>query len=273
LCPGDVRVTGQASGQLVNPTTIPITVSGTAVVANAFQCAFSISGTGQLDSAGTTLTIPYSGTTCLGPVHGTETLRKSSPAPAPPPPPAPAPSPSSSDAIDPAQITFVNNPPDVGSWPTTAKITYIQFRSDALIVDFDKRNEWPNFPFDPGGAPDPAGGGIQYTLGMCFNMSGHWYCSAAIQFWKGRELEAGAAPSSIPYTWYYDGRWAPMNGYLPAQGEMVGIFVVAGNVRNVHDGSLIATKERSSIVLVPFDRGNGTSFAFSNGRRLLAAGR
>ena len=94
-------------------------------------------------------------------------------------------------------------------------------------MDFDKRTgsgRWPNFPFDPGGAPDPGGGGIQYTLGMCFNMSGHWYCSAAIQFWQDRDLEAGAAPSSIPQTWYYDSRWSPMNGYLPAQGETVGIL-------------------------------------------------
>ena len=94
-------------------------------------------------------------------------------------------------------------------------------------------------------------------------------CRPAIQFWLGRDLEAGAAPSSIPSTWYYDGRWAPMNGYLPAQGETVGVFVVAGNVRNVHDGSQLATHERSNIVLVPFDRGNGSLFTFANGRLVM----
>jgi hypothetical protein len=172
----------------------------------------------------------------------------------------------SPDQLDINQVTFVNNPPELGTWTRSAKITYIQFRSDALIVDFDKRSQWPNLPFDPGASPDVGGGGVQYTLGMCFNMSGHWYCSAAIQFWQGRELEAAAAPSSIPQTWYYDGRWAPMNGYLPAQGEMVGLFVVAGNVRNILNGNPSAVKERSGIVVVPFDRGTGTSFSFSNGR-------
>ena len=149
----------------------------------------------------------------------------------------------------------MNNPPGIGSWSITTKITYIQFRSDALLVDFDKRTgsgRWPNFPFDPGGAPDPSGGGIQYTLGMCFDMSGHWYCSAAIQFWHGPRSRGGRR--AVEYSaerGHYDSRWSPMNGYLPAQGETVGIFVVAGNVRNVHDGTQMVLHERSNITLVP----------------------
>jgi hypothetical protein len=43
------------------------------------------------------------------------------------------------------------------------------------------------------------------------------------------------------------------------------MFVVAGNVRNILSGSLSPVKERSNIVLVPFDRGNGTTFTFSAG--------
>src|SRR6185295_11648060 len=105
-CPGDVIVTGQASGQLGNPAAIPITVTGTAVLGNDV-CPFALSGTGALDSAGTTLTIPYTGTTCLGPVTGTQVLRRAAPAPAPAPeplplpPPQPVPQPGSTDAIDP----------------------------------------------------------------------------------------------------------------------------------------------------------------------------
>jgi hypothetical protein len=153
----------------------------------------------------------------------------------------------------------------------TAKITFVQFRADALIVDFDRRsggNAWPNLPFNPGDPPD--GGGIQYTLGLCFNLGG-WYCSAAIQFWQGRELEAGAAPTSIPNTWYYDGRWAPMTGYLPANGESVGVFVIHGNVRGVSSSALLAARERSNIAVVPFDRGGGSSFSLS--RLFLPFGR
>jgi len=90
-CAGGVSVTGQASGQLVNPTTIPVTVTGSAVLPTLGQCSFSLTGTGALDSTSTTLTIPYTGTTCLGPVNGTETLHKAAPVPAPTPAPTPTP--------------------------------------------------------------------------------------------------------------------------------------------------------------------------------------
>jgi hypothetical protein len=170
--------------------------------------------------------------------------------------------------FDMTQATMWSNPPDVPYWPETAKITYIQFRPDALIVDFDKRTgpgAWPDLPFTPGGTT--ASGGIQYTLGMCFNQSNHWNCSAVIQFWTGRELEAAAAPSTIPVTWYYDpARWGPMAGYLPADGEMVGIFVTVGNTRGIKDSSLLLAKERSNVALVPFDSGHGSTYTFVNGK-------
>src|SRR5262249_24940815 len=76
--------------QLIGENQVGLTVSGTATIAGLLPCPFSLSGTGTLVDK-TTLTIPYSGTTCLGPVSGTETLRKhEEPAP-PPPPPAPEP--------------------------------------------------------------------------------------------------------------------------------------------------------------------------------------
>jgi hypothetical protein len=201
--------------------------------------------------------------TTKGPFSVTASFR--TPVPVVLPPPGPPPGPVPADGIGAGQ--FLNNPPDLGNWARTAKITFIQFRSDALIVDFDRRTgaaRWPNLPFNPG---DPPGaGGIQYTLGMCFNISGQWYCSAAVQFWQDRPLEAAGAASNIPQTWYYDARrWGPMAGYLPAQGEMVGIFVVAGNVRNISSGSQLLTRQRSNIALVPFDRGNGPVFTFSAG--------
>src|SRR5262245_27923788 len=139
-----------------------------------------------------------------------------------------------------------NNPQDVGSWPETASIARIDF-SPYVAVDFDKRTgagRWPDVPF---GIP---GDSIQYTLGMCLNVSSKWHCSAVIHFWFGRELEAGGPPQNIAIDWFYDPvRWGAMSGHQPAQGEQVGIFVAAGNLR---DSGLSTVKERSNVVILPF---------------------
>ena len=112
------------------------------------------------------------------------------------------------------------------------------------MVDFDKRvgpGRWPDVPFGTGD--------LEYTLGMCLNIGGRWYCSAAIQFWYGRDLSEGGDVDKIGRDWFYDGRWGPMAGHQPAFGEMVGIFVAAGNLR---DSGIVYTKERSNVVLLPF---------------------
>jgi hypothetical protein len=143
-----------------------------------------------------------------------------------------------------AQAIIVNNPPDLASWAEAATITAIEFTGGAILVDFDKRTgpgRWPESGF--------GSGGIQYTLGMCLNINGQWYCSAAIQFWEGRELEASGVPSEIGINWYYDRRWGPMKGHQPSLGEMVGIFVAQGNLRDFGKSSV---KERSNVVLMPF---------------------
>jgi len=93
-CGGNITVTGNASGRLEG-TSVPLAVAGTATYAGAISCDFSLTGTGTIVN-NNTITIPYSGTTCLGPVSGTQTLSRPSsatpePEPAPaPPPPAPA---------------------------------------------------------------------------------------------------------------------------------------------------------------------------------------
>ena len=79
-------IEGSASGQL-DGNTVTVTATGKATLSGAF-CDFSLSGTGTI--AGDALTIPYTGHTCLGPVEGTEVLRRpgapGQPAPPPPPP-------------------------------------------------------------------------------------------------------------------------------------------------------------------------------------------
>jgi hypothetical protein len=140
------------------------------------------------------------------------------------------------------QAVIVNNPSDLADWPESAKITSVVFTGDAILTEFDRRTgpgQWPESGF-----------GIQYTLGMCFNLDKRWHCSAAIQFWSGRDLEASGLPSEIAQNWFYDQRWGPMTGHQPSFGEQVGVFVVQGNVRdNAGQSSL---KERSNVAILPF---------------------
>jgi hypothetical protein len=75
-CAGNITVTGTAQGQL-NGNSVPMTAKGTANIPGIPGCSFSLSGTGTIVE-NREITIPYSGTTCLGPVSGTETLRKRS---------------------------------------------------------------------------------------------------------------------------------------------------------------------------------------------------
>jgi hypothetical protein len=162
-----------------------------------------------------------------------------------------------------AQATIVNSPPDLGTWGETAKITSIHFTSVAFEVDFDKRDgpdRWPDAQF--------GSGDLQYTLGMCVNPSGQWLCSAVVQFWFGRELTASTPPAYVGRNWFYDARWLPMLGYQPSDGELVGLFVGAGNLR---DGKYTGATcprvcERSNVAIVPWQNDGDTTYTFSRGR-------
>jgi len=137
-----------------------------------------------------------------------------------------------------------DNPQDLGSWAETATITSIIFTGNAILVDFDKRDgpgRWPDVGFGDGS--------LEYTLGMCLNLDGQWHCSAVVQFWYGRELSASGRPDEIGINWFYDARWGALQGHQPANGEIVGIFVAAGNQR---DSGNTIVKERSNVVLMPF---------------------
>jgi hypothetical protein len=88
-CGGGLVINATGSGTLVNPTTAQITISGNGVI-GAVGCQFNLNGTGHI-VGNESITINYTGTTCFGPVSGTETLRRPAP-PAPPPPPPSEPS-------------------------------------------------------------------------------------------------------------------------------------------------------------------------------------
>ena len=258
-CAGNNNVTAAATGVITSPTTADLTETGSGVVSGQ-TCDFSVSGTGTLST--TAIMFPYSGTTCFGPVTGTETLaRKSStPAPAPPaaaPAPAPAPTPPPPPpppAFDLTNSTILNSPRDLASWPITTTITNVDISAAGVHVDFSKANgsgRWPDV------TPPGWDGSLQYTLGMCLDVSGQWYCSAVVEFWYGLD-RAGGPPSQYALNWFYDpNRWAPMTGHQPATGETIGFFVCAGDCRNNLNGDLSPVKERSNVVMVqmPTDAG------------------
>jgi hypothetical protein len=197
--------------------------------------------------------------TNVGPWSATLRFKTPDPAPVPTPPapgPTPGPSPTSCSSNTPSSFNrttaiFEDNPP-IGRWAETSCITRVDFSSGYVIVDFDRRQgggKWPEVPFGDGG-----GGTIQYTLGMCFYIQGQWHCSAAIQFWDGRELEAGGRMNEIGINWYYDGRWGIMAGYQPRQGELVAIFAANGNVRDSTNWNI---EQRTNFLFIPYGTNYG----------------
>ena len=79
-CGGGLTIAGNLSG-LINSVTNAIVVTATGTVNQPVpNCAFTLNGTGTLIDGGYTLTIPFTGTTCAGPVSGTEVLHKPQPA-------------------------------------------------------------------------------------------------------------------------------------------------------------------------------------------------
>lgn len=73
-CPGDLKLTGIAEGNLTSPTAIKWSADGNATGPGLTSCAISLTGTATLGTD--SITVPYSGTTCLGKVEGIETLKK-----------------------------------------------------------------------------------------------------------------------------------------------------------------------------------------------------
>jgi hypothetical protein len=166
-----------------------------------------------------------------------------------------------------SQATMIQLPGNLATWAQTANITLVDFLGYSFNVDFDKRDgpgRWPDVPFL--GGRDT----LEYTLGMCLNIGGQWYCSAPIQYWYGRDIGASAF---IGRDWFYDSRWGPMKGYQPAFEELFGIFVVAGNLldRPACDGSYAF--ERSNVLLMPWGTSYSSASSVPGALRLLSAPR
>lgn len=74
-CLGNVHVTGSAMGNLTSSSSATWSATATGVAPGAPTCQIAISGTATIE-ASNKIRIPYSGTTCLGAVSGTEVIQK-----------------------------------------------------------------------------------------------------------------------------------------------------------------------------------------------------
>jgi hypothetical protein len=71
-CLHTLPVSGSATAAL-SGTSITWTATGTAMAPGNVSCAASLSGTVEISA--TQIRVPYTGTTCLGPVSGAEILQ------------------------------------------------------------------------------------------------------------------------------------------------------------------------------------------------------
>jgi len=72
-CAGGLKVSGTAAGALTG-TTVTWTANAIASTPEIASCTVALSGTAELGV--NSIRVPYTGTTCLGPVSGVEVLNK-----------------------------------------------------------------------------------------------------------------------------------------------------------------------------------------------------
>lgn len=254
VCLGSANITGTGTAHITG-STVTISINGNGSMPGLESCPFALSGTGTIE--GDLIRVPYTGSTCLGPVSGVQTLQRSLIQPTPTPAPAPIPHPGPRDVL--LDAVVLNSPLDMGGWPMAATVTALELRPTGVHIEFTKQDgpgRWPDVY--PPGWDEP----LQYTLGMCMYINARWYCSAAINFWYGLD-ENGGPPQQYAQNWFYDpSRWAPMTYNQPAVGETIGFFVCEGVCRNNTTGSLSPLRERSNVVLVPMPGPGGASFTF-----------
>lgn len=73
-CPGDLRFTGTAQGTMAAPSQITWSADAVASAPGLTSCSLKLTGTAVIGVE--SISIPYSGDTCLGKVSGIETLKK-----------------------------------------------------------------------------------------------------------------------------------------------------------------------------------------------------
>jgi hypothetical protein len=194
ICAGVVLVQGNASGQLNGAATeVALQLNGTATVQGVITCPFSLTGTGYILDQNT-IRIPYSGTTCMGPVHGEETLRRpASPDEPPPPPPAPPP------VEPPGEPAPIDNPHHVGPGPLTPA------RAEQVIHATGR--EFPHLTAPPPSESEGVARAEELLLRTI------WHLKLA-GFDAARQRNPSGAISNDKLNIFLDGRWRAFDIFL-----------------------------------------------------------
>jgi hypothetical protein len=104
VCGGVVNVNADLTGQMSASDVVNLTASGQAV-GLGITCPFSLTGVGHMQGSDA-MKLDYQGTTCLGPVSGSQMLQRRAPASPAPTPPAPDPAPEPAPQPTPDDGTF-----------------------------------------------------------------------------------------------------------------------------------------------------------------------
>ncbi len=156
--------------------------------------------------------------------------------------------------LDPHTATLIHLPGDFADWPATTRIVSVTLSTTGVHVEMSdgKPESWPDAVDHPGMGP------LLYSYGMALQIGGHWYMSAPIQLWRGQAESGGpiqsttAFPDQIARNWFYrggpNGGWGAMAGYQPQPGEVIGLFICAGDCRD-GNGGWSPRHERSNVVL------------------------
>jgi hypothetical protein len=181
VCVGSVNVTANLTGQLEGEDIVHLTANGQAV-ASGITCGFSLTGVGHRES-NVSVRLQYQGTTCLGPVSGSELLRKSSPVPpahpapsAPEPAPAPEPEPEPDDEV----FGCTKVLPNKGDYVACIH-SHIRPSNEIGAFEVTKRVAWGLRSEGAGLMQKPFGDNIVHWRGYSFTASrimypdGHYY--------------------------------------------------------------------------------------------------
>lgn len=154
------------------------------------------------------------------------------------------------DQLDPSRIEVTGGSPNVLGWAVTTTITRVQLTPGEVSFTASGTIRWPHV------TPEGWDGGIQSTLWIVVQRDGQWRTTGSIEFWADRTGTGSPLSSGLKDWWYY----APEIGQ-PQPGEVVGLFIAAGDQRRKDVRSV---EERSNIVTFTVPPNDSGTFTFSD---------